>query len=451
MRAVQFMLNSLLSCLRGWYLKNSSFGRSVILLTSGAAASQGITILAQPILTRLYAPTDFGVLQVYMSIVSLLAVTLTLRYEYAICLPEDDASAANVLALSLFVMVCMVGLYGVGVWLLADQIAQWTNTPALRSYLWLLPIGLLGAGAYNVISYWTVRKKAFQHLVRTKFSQAFWQVAIQIGLGVFRTKPLGLLLGDVAGRTAGSGFLARLTWRQNQAAMRQVSLQGIWQAAVRYRHFPLITGISALLKGVGGQFPPLLIGAFYGSQVLGWFALSQRLLAAPIALVGQAVSQVYLGEAPHLARGRADGLHRLYISTAKRLLFWGLGPTVVLILGGPWLFSVVFGAAWRESGVYVQILSAAFLVQFIVSPLIQTLNILERQDLQLIADIGHPLVAVGSLLIAGAFQLHPVAAIAIYSLATFVTHLGLFVLALRAIHHKGKLMANTEREHKDTL
>lgn len=448
---MQSMLNSLICQLKGVYLRSSSFSRGVILLTSGAAASQGITILAQPILTRLYAPTDFGVLQVYMSIVSLLAVTLTLRYEYAICLPEDDDSAANVLALSLLVMTGMAGLYGAGIWLLASYITQWTNTPELRSYLWLVPVGLLGAGAYNVISYWTVRQKAFHHLVRTKFSQAFWQAAIQIGLGIFRTGPLGLLLGDVAGRTAGSSFLARLTWRQNQAAMRQVSLKGIWQAAVRYRRFPLITGISALLKGVGGQSPPLLIGAFYGPQVLGWFALGQRLLAAPIALVGQAVSQVYLGEAPQLARSHADGLRQLYIGTAKRLFLLGVGPTVVLILGGPWLFGVVFGSVWRESGVYVQILSAALLAQFVVSPLVQTLNILERQDLQLVADIGHPVVTVGSLSIAGTFQLSPVAAIGLYSMATFATHVGLFMLALWAIHHKRKFMTNTEQEHKDTL
>lgn len=448
MRAIRLALNSLLSYLKSWYFQSSPFSRGVILLTSGAAASQGITILTQPILTRLYAPTDFGVLQVYMSIVSLLAVTLTLRYEYAICLPEDDTNAANVLVLSLLVMTGMVGLYGVGVWLLADQITQWTNAPALRSYLWLLPIGLLGAGAYNVISYWTVRQKAFQHLVRTKFSQAFWQAAIQIGLGIFRTGPLGLLLGDIAGRTAGSGFLARLTWRQNQAAMRQVSLKGIRQAAIRYRRFPLITGISALLKGIGGQFPPLLIGAFYGPQVLGWFALCQRLLVAPIALVGQAVSQVYLGEAPQLARSHADGLRQLYIGTARRLLLLGVGPTVVLIVAGPWLFSVIFGSVWRESGVYVQILSAAFLVQFVVSPLIQTLNILERQDLQLVADVGHPLATVGSLLIAGILQLSPVAAIAIYSLATFVTQLGLFMLALWAIHHKWKTAKNAKIERR---
>jgi O-antigen/teichoic acid export membrane protein len=233
--------------------------------------------------------------------------------------------------------------------------------------------------------------------------------------------------------------------------MRQVSLQGVWQAAARYRRFPLITGISALLKGVGGQFPPLLIGAFYGPHVLGWFALCQRLLAAPIALVGQAVSQVYLGEAPQLARSQADGLRQLYIGTAKRLLFLGVGPTVVLIGGGPWLFSVVFGSVWRESGVYVQILSAAFLAQFIVSPLVQTLNILERQDLQLIADIGYPVVTVGSLLVAGVFQLPPVAAIAIYSLATFVIHVGLFALALWAIYHRSKKANGTETERRREL
>ena len=48
-------------------LKNA-FVRDVSLTASGTLASQAITIVAAPILTRLYTPGDYGVLAVFAAI-----------------------------------------------------------------------------------------------------------------------------------------------------------------------------------------------------------------------------------------------------------------------------------------------------------------------------------------------------------------------------------------------
>jgi O-antigen/teichoic acid export membrane protein len=49
---------------------------------------QAITVLVSPILTRLYTPEDFGVFGVYASILGIVTVVASLRYEYALPLPE---------------------------------------------------------------------------------------------------------------------------------------------------------------------------------------------------------------------------------------------------------------------------------------------------------------------------------------------------------------------------
>ena len=71
-------------------------------------------------------------------------------------------------------------------------------------------MGLLGAGSYQALSYWAIRRRAFGRIARTKLSQGVGQVVTQVGLGLAKAGAPGLLIGDVIGRVAGGGGLAIL-------------------------------------------------------------------------------------------------------------------------------------------------------------------------------------------------------------------------------------------------
>ena len=75
-------------------LPKSRFARNVAVVSAGSAMGQGLLIVSAPLLTRLYTPADFGVLAVYVSIVSILVVVASLRYEMAINLPGHIKAVA---------------------------------------------------------------------------------------------------------------------------------------------------------------------------------------------------------------------------------------------------------------------------------------------------------------------------------------------------------------------
>ncbi len=75
-------------------LPKGRFARSVAVVTAGTALGQGLVLASAPLLTRLYTPADFGVLAVYSSIVSLVAVVGALRYELAIALLRHNKAVA---------------------------------------------------------------------------------------------------------------------------------------------------------------------------------------------------------------------------------------------------------------------------------------------------------------------------------------------------------------------
>src|SRR5215475_6292930 len=87
--------------LKSKFFPKGAFIRSVSLLAGGTAIAQAIAVLAAPVLTRLYRAEDFGYLQIYMSVMAFAVVAVTLRFDQAVFLPEQDSVAANVLVVAL--------------------------------------------------------------------------------------------------------------------------------------------------------------------------------------------------------------------------------------------------------------------------------------------------------------------------------------------------------------
>ena len=374
------------------------FIRSVGVLAVGIAIGQGLVIVTSPLLTRLYSPSDFGVLAVFMSITGLLQVVSSLRYEIAIPLPGDEKNAFVLMVLCFLILIGMTLIIGLGIWLVGEDLIRWTNSQALQGYLWLIPLGLFPLGIYEILSLWAIRTKDFSNLARTKISQGIGRVITQIGLGFTPVGTIGLILGEIVGRCLGIKMLSRPLWLQSKTFFFGVTLKSLGNVITRYRRFPLFSTPSGFLNRSGLNLPPILFSAFYGSDVAGLMVLCERVLRTPMGLLGQSTAKVFLGEAATLKRDDPEKLYLLFCTTARRLFLVGVIPIIIVIVFGPWLFRLIFGSEWFQSGVYARFLGLSLLLEFVASPLSQTTNILERQDLQLVWDVSYFVLVIGTLL-----------------------------------------------------
>jgi len=414
-------------------LPRGRFARSVALLAGGTALGQAITVLVSPILTRLYTPEDFGVFGVYASILGIVTVVASLRYEYALPLPEDDETAANILVLCFILLFGMTTLSWLVIHGLGGQIVTWANVPGLKPYLWLIPLGMFGAGTYQILNYWAVRKRDFPRIAQTRLSRGVARAALQVGVGFAHSGPLGLLLGQLAGETAGSTSLGLAAWRKDRAPFKAISLQGIRLAGARYKRFPLFSSWADLLDALGLQVPQILFAAFYGAEVAGWFALGQRVIAAPLNIVVDSVAQVYFGEAALLPKNDVMAMRRLFLRLTARLALVGGLPIAMICALAPWFFPIIFGPDWEAAGRYVQILGVMFAVRFATVPLWHTLNILERQDLHLLWDGVRLALVVGTLLVGETLGFSHFSAVGMYSLSMLFAYVILWLITWRAL------------------
>ncbi len=391
---------------------SESFFGKVTLLAGGTIAGHVILFCVYPLLTRLYTPTDFGVLGVYAAVLSVLTQLAAWRFNAAILVPKHDLAALNLLVLCLVAVVTTTTFTAVVIWQFGTDIAQWLDTPELTTYLWFLPLGLLGSGGYTSLNAWAARMSAYGLIAKTRISQSCLQVVLQVGVGIFGNGALGLMLGDAAGRAGGAGILAALVTKRNQQLQKQVSLSRMMAVARRYRHLPLFSTWSTLLNEVGAHLPSLLLVVAFGTAVAGWFNLALLLLLAPVHVLSQSIAQVYLTDAGEAHRKGQLGEYTSLIF--RRLVGAAAGATLLLIVIAPSLFAVLFGDAWTESGHYARWLAPYVFITFVTAHLPSAAIILGLQRAQLTFEILYFVCRVGALIL-GVYFADPFLTVVLYA------------------------------------
>lgn len=379
-------------------LPQNSFARGVSVLVGGTAGAQALMVLASPLLTRLYTPEDFGLLAVYAGLLALVAVIASLRYELAIPLPECNIEAINVLLLSLASVLLVTCISSVLVFIFDDKIAALLESPELTGYLWLLPIGVLVAGCYKVFNYWAVRAQRFTEIATTRVNQTLTTLAIQI-LG-FKLGGIALLVGQAAGQGVGSVRLAKHAWGDEK--FRFWTFSGIKLVAKRYIDFPIFSTWSALLNTAGNQLPLILFAMLFNPGVAGAYLLTQRVLGAPITLISDSVSKVFLSNAPNALR---DGrLPELVLKIQSLLAKIIIPPFFVLACISPFLFSTIFGDEWLVSGEIARWISLWLALVFILSPFMVLFEVLEQQKVGLLFQLFLLIIRISSIIIGAYFD-----------------------------------------------
>jgi O-antigen/teichoic acid export membrane protein len=161
----------------------------------------------------------------------------------------------------------------------------------------------------------------------------------------------------------------------------------MFQAAIRYRRFPLIAVAGNLLNSLNLNLPLLITTAFYGTQISGILMLSQTVLGIPSLFLANAISQAYFGESAKILKNNPNYQMSLFWRIFWRLLIVGAPVFLAISFLSPWLFRI-FGKGWNDSAVFVQYLTPMFIIQFIGSPLSAILDVLERQDLYVVGEVS---------------------------------------------------------------
>lgn len=383
------------------HFAGSGFVRHIVTLATGAALAQVIPLAVQPVLTRLYTPHEFGILSLYVALMSNLAVLATARYELAIVLPADNARASNLMALSMFfatvlsVLVLTLQLCG-GNALLLDLIEAPKNMPDFSAWLFLLPLSLWFAGMMQAWTNWNNRHCRYRANASGRMSQSIGMSLTQLAGGLLHGGAGGLILGQFAGQVCSLLAQAWADVKRRFDWFHQVKRTAMVEVAREYSEFPKVNTPHAFITALQDSLTLTMLGAMSGTATVGFYGMMMRLLKLPAALVGQAVAQVAYRE---LAEARNQGKPLRPILKRMLLALGGMAlvPFLVIQLAGEPLFTLVLGSAWRTAGRYAEAMSVFILFHFVASPLGMVPLVIERQRTAFMLALVQTVVFVGTL------------------------------------------------------
>lgn len=355
--------------------------RGMATLVLGSGIGRVIGLASMPILTRLYAPEDFGLLAVFTALVAILAPLVTLRYVLALPLPRHDGTAMNLMVLSLALLAGSSGLIALLLWAFGPALLG----EALAPWWWLVTLGILTTALYELLTFWATRKRAYKIIATTSIWQSATGSLVMIGLGLLAVKPGGLLIGRVVSQGGGIGSLLRGFWAAFQQNLRHIRFSRIRRVAWRYRGFPAWRVPSQFLMIFAQQAPLIFVAANFSVATTGQLSLALTGLTLSLNLLGGAAGKALYAEAAR--ETRPAQITRMARQTQIRLLAIALIPAGILLFAGDYLFVFIFGTEWREAGQYAQILAPLLVFQFSSAPLMQLLNLVARQTIFLIVNI----------------------------------------------------------------
>jgi O-antigen/teichoic acid export membrane protein len=380
---------------RGRLGKLSRFYNNLFLLAGGSVAGQLILLAAAPILTRLYTPRDLGIAGVYVSILGFMSVGCMLRYEMAVAASRDSREAASVtvLACTLALGSALLAavLKGLAVPLLLVHIRS--DVRLIVPYLYWVPIGMATTSIYLAFSMWAVRFEEFRALSATKVTQAIWGVLIQLGTPFLHRGPLGLLAGQVAGQSGGATGLISRAWTADKEHFQRVRFADLKASARKFVRFPAMSLPAVLLESLFLNAPLVVLTSLYGATLAGWVTLANRVFFLPGLLLTRNIAQVVMGEMAQVAA--ADNLRELehlFWKRLKQLSLLGVGACLVAGVVAPVLIPRVFGKQWTNAWVCAELLMPALLGNLVSSVFGSALDVLQRQDLHIIREIGRTII-----------------------------------------------------------
>lgn len=334
-----------------------SLTRATLTLLAGSALAQAIPLLLGPWIARLYTPAEYGQFSLVWTVASNLAVVGCARYEFALALETGAQGAAELLALCLRVLlgVTAVALVASGAWVL------WADLPIAAA----LPLAVLAGAASQALAQWAARAGRFAALAWARVVQWGGGAVVQVGFGLLQAGPWGLIGGATLATGAAAALQARPApsggWRGLLAS------QQLREMARKHRDFPLLNTPHAFAGALQDTLAIALLTAWLGAPEAGAWALALRYLKAPASLVGGALAQSLY---PQLARNttpqQALSLVRKSFAVLAAI---ALPLLLLLLLAGPWIFEIAFGAPWRAAGELARSLAPYVALHFIASPL----------------------------------------------------------------------------------
>lgn len=341
--------------------RSSSFIKAIMTLMSGSIIAQAVTLLLSPLLSRLFTPAELGVYTVLQSCVSMFSAILSWRYDMVIVTEQNEkhVNSLVVLATGLCIISSVLVTGGCGIYLTIKQVKGLNVWVGCCFIL----ISSLMTGMINILTAYNNKLREYKVISTTYVIRTTIQNSLMVLSGLVKSGANGLLFSSALGLICG----VNKQWqslRKNMTQLKHVNWQDLFRVACIHKKQALVLAPAIFMNGFFYSGLNLLVEGLYGTQALGLFSYSNRILVLPIVLISANISRVFMEYAAK-EWNEHGSFKKTYFQTLLLISAVAIPIWIILKCASPWLFEFVFGSLWREAGVYVQLLVTMFMLRLI--------------------------------------------------------------------------------------
>jgi len=345
-----------------------SFFKKVLTLGSGTAIAHILLFVSTPVLTRLYQPESMGAYALFMSVASVFIAISSGKLEMAVVVAEEEKEGIEILHASWITHV----LWSLIFYLLWSVLLVFDPFQILNfiDYKLLALVPVFGGMQllFESLKQWALRKEAFKIMSFSNLIKAIATIIIQIGFAlVFVANVWALVAGIVLSLLLGNRWMWNLYKNDKNNNKVKISKYRYKVIVEKYKKFPRFTSPSILLNAIVLQIPVWVLSGL-SMALTGLYNIAERVLQAPLLLVGHSVGQVFYKNAQML-KADQDALQKLTWKVYRSLFYLMLLPYFILFYWGQPIFSWILGEKWLQAGLIAGFLAPQLLFNFSVSPI----------------------------------------------------------------------------------
>lgn len=423
-------------------LKHSHFVRNVVIVASGAAGAQAISMAASPLITRLFGPETFGVLGTFSALVAVVSPLAAFAYPKAIVLPRNDEEAFGIAMISVFLSFTVALILAIILWIWGDLLEDSIGIQVTGIFIFFLPLSLLFTGLYKIAQQWLIRKRQFSSAARATVLHSFILNFTKVGAGLFYPTA-GILIGlQAIGGALYAGLLG-LAIRSGKTLSGERKEEGNedcragWlELAKRYYDFPLYRAPQDFINAASQSLPVLMLASLFGPVAAGFYALGMIVMGMPSSLIGKSVNDVFFPKINEAAN-QGKNLTRLILKATGGLALIGIVPFTTVVVFGPWLFKWVFGLDWGGAGEYARWLALFFFFNFINKPCVASVPVLRLQKGLLFYEVFSTASKVAGLLVGFYVYNSDLVAVALFSVIGVLAYSAMMIWIIKEAKKRG--------------
>jgi O-antigen/teichoic acid export membrane protein len=343
----------------------------------GSIIVQIIALLITPFLTRLYTPEQFGSYALAISLVTILSVIVTARYEMAIMLPKSEATAQSILFLSFFIALAISLLISVLILIFDDYVDSYLGL----KISFLIPVLVLLSGLHQAFKVFFNRRKAYKKMAINNVEQASTAGFTQLIFGWLNYSTYGLLIGMFVGQiVAVIRFFIHAKRLGALDLSKVVFLRGI-ASSKRYSYL-LKFGVPAILTSRAAQESMIFLASYFMSiGIVGFILILNRIISIPSSIIGSNLGEVFYQKITETKKNKSFPVVK---SFCLKLLIFSIPIYCAYYLFIKYSFILFFGEEWAGALQYMPYLLIVATFSFIFSSISILFNYYEVQGWNMI-------------------------------------------------------------------